>query len=321
MTVRETLSWITGTLHSAGVESGEVEAGWMLWRLSGLSPVQLRLRGDRPVSAEERRKLDAWVERRRRREPLQHILGTAPFLTWELEVSREVLVPRPETEVLALQAQEWLRDRSAAAAGQPVTALDIGTGSGCLAIAMAHIPGVAVSAIDVSESALRIARSNAARLGFPEIGFRHRDLRLAGPDDYQDLDLIVSNPPYIPSAEIDRLDPEVRDHEPRSALDGGPDGLEFHRVLARCGRHWLRASGVLMTEFGDGQGPDLVALFAGEGWCRISTGKDLSGRDRILIVHPPVVGVTRLHPPPRAPRFLNPWTVSSSKADFASTAK
>ncbi len=286
MTVRETLSWITGTLHSAGLESGEVEAGWMLWRLTGLSPVQLRLRGDRAVSPEHQRQVEAWVERRCRREPLQHILGTAPFLEWEFEVSRDVLVPRPETEVLALKAQDWLRDRSGAAAGRPLTALDIGTGSGCLAIAMARIPGVAVSAIDVSESALRIARSNAARLGFPGIGFQHRDLRGVGPDDFRDLDLIVSNPPYIPSAEIDRLDPEVRDHDPRSALDGGADGLEFYRILARWGRRWLRASGCLMLEFGDGQAPALVDLFAEEGWREISAEKDLSGRERVLIVHP-----------------------------------
>ena len=291
MTVRETLSWITGALQAAGIEAAEAEAGWMLWRLSGLSPVQSRLRGDRPVSAEDHRRLEGWVERRRRREPLQHILGTAPFLAWELEVSRDVLVPRPETEVLALKAQEWLRERSGGTPGRPVSALDIGTGSGCLAIALASVTGVSVKAVDISEAALRIARANAARLGFSGIDCLRWDLREASPSTFRDLDLIVSNPPYIPSGEIAGLDPEVRDHDPRSALDGGPDGLEFYRILARCGRHWLRASGVLMAEFGDGQGPDLVALFAGEGWCKISTGKDLSGRDRILIVHPPAAGV------------------------------
>jgi release factor glutamine methyltransferase len=292
MTVRDTLSWITGTLRSAGIESAEVEAGWMLWRLSGLSPVQLRLRGDRPVPDEEHRRLEGWVERRRRREPLQHILGTAPFLEWELEVSPDVLVPRPETEVLALRAQEGLRQRSGAVPGRPLRALDIGTGSGCLAIALARVPGVSVSAIDVSEAALRIARSNATRLGFPAIGFLRQDLREASPSTFRDLDLIVSNPPYIPTGEIAGLDPEVRDHDPRSALDGGPDGLEFYRILARCARHWLRPSGVLLAEFGDGQGPDLVGLFAREGWREISTEKDLSARERILIVHPPAAGVT-----------------------------
>ena len=292
MTVRETQSWITGTLQSAGIDAAEAEAGWMLWRLSGLSPVQLRLRGDQTVSAEHRLKLEGWVERRRRREPLQHILGTAPFLDWELEVSREVLVPRPETEVLALQAREWLRQRSSGASGRPLSVLDIGTGSGCLAIALAGVPGVSVQAVDLSEEALRIARSNAIRLGFTGVEFLRWDLREASPSTFRDLDLIVSNPPYIPTGEILGLDPEVRDHDPRLALDGGPDGLEYYRILARCGRHWLRASGLLMVEFGDGQGPDLVALFAREGWCKISTEKDLSGRDRILIVHPPAAGVT-----------------------------
>ncbi len=103
MTVRDTLSWITGTLQSAGIESGEVEACWMLWQLTGSSPVQLRLRGESPVSPEHLQQLETWVRRRSQREPLQHILGTAPFLEWELEVSGDVLVPRPETEVLALK--------------------------------------------------------------------------------------------------------------------------------------------------------------------------------------------------------------------------
>jgi release factor glutamine methyltransferase len=286
MTVRDTLSWITGTLQSAGIESGEVEACWMLWQLTGSSPVQLRLRGDSSVSPEHRQQLEIWVRRRSQREPLQHILGTAPFLEWELEVSSDVLVPRPETEMLALKAREWLQQRSGGVARRPAKALDIGTGSGCLAIAMADLPGVSVQAMDVSEAALRVARSNAARLGFPDIEFLHRDLRTLSATAFQDLDLIVSNPPYIPSEEIAGLDPEVRDHDPRLALDGGVDGLEFYRILARQGRHWLHAAGCLMLEYGDGQAPDLIRLFTEEGWSEISPEKDLSGRERILIVHP-----------------------------------
>lgn len=171
-------------------------------------------------------------------------------------------------------------------AGEPLKALDIGTGSGCLAIALAGIPGVSVQAMDASEAALRVARSNAARLGFNGIEFLHRDLRSLGASEFQNLDLIVSNPPYIPTEEISGLDPEVRDHDPRMALDGGADGLEFYRILARLGRHWLRDSGCLLLEFGDGQAAALVRLFSEEGWCEISPEKDLSGRERILIVHP-----------------------------------
>lgn len=113
----------------------------MLWQLTGSSPVQLRLRGESPVSPEHLQQLETWVRRRSQREPLQHILGTAPFLEWEIEVSGDVLVPRPETEVLALSAQDWLRQRAPGVAGNPLKALDIGTGSGCLAIALAGIPG------------------------------------------------------------------------------------------------------------------------------------------------------------------------------------
>jgi release factor glutamine methyltransferase len=111
-------------------------------------------------------------------------------------------------------------------------------------------------------------------------------LRTLSETAFQDLDLIVSNPPYIPSEEIAGLDPEVRDHDPRLALDGGADGLEFYRILARQGRHWLHASGCLMLEYGDGQATDLIRLFTEEGWGEISPEKDLSGRERILIVHP-----------------------------------
>jgi release factor glutamine methyltransferase len=213
-------------------------------------------------------------------------LGTAPFLEWEIEVSSDVLVPRPETEVLALKARDWLRQRAGGIAGRALKALDIGTGSGCLAMALAGIPGVSVQAIDVSEAALRIARSNAARLGFNDIDFLHRDLRSLGATEFQNLDLIVSNPPYIPTDEISRLDPEVRDHDPRLALDGGADGLEFYRILARLGQQWLSASGCLLLEFGDGQAPALIRLFTEEGWGEISAEKDLSERERILIVYP-----------------------------------
>ena len=153
-------------------------------------------------------------------------------------------------------------------------------------MALAGIPGVSVQAIDVSEAALRIARSNAARLGFNGIDFLHRDLRSLGATEFQNLDLIVSNPPYIPTDEISRLDPEVRDHDPRLALDGGADGLEFYRILAKLGQHWLSASGCLLLEFGDGQAPALIQLFTEEGWGEISAEKDLSERERILIVYP-----------------------------------
>jgi len=195
-------------------------------------------------------------------------------------------VPRPETEVLALKARDWLRQRAGGIAGRALKALDIGTGSGCLAMALAGIPGVSVQAIDVSEAALRIARSNAARLGFNDIDFLHRDLRSLGATEFQNLDLIVSNPPYIPTDEISRLDPEVRDHDPRLALDGGADGLEFYRILAKLGQQWLSASGCLLLEFGDGQAPALIRLFTEEGWGEISAEKDLSERERILIVYP-----------------------------------
>ncbi len=198
----------------------------------------------------------------------------------------DVLIPRPETEVLALAAIKALKSRK-----DPqhlFRALDIGTGSGCLAISIAvAFPKAEVVAGDKSEAALRIARRNAQACGASGIRFVPMDLLAARDSDFSDLDLIVSNPPYIPSGDIAGLQIEVRDHDPRLALDGGFDGLDFYRKLSEVGLAWLRPGAWMLMEFGDGQALALVDLFSGAGWNDISVEKDLSGRDRVLIVRRP----------------------------------
>jgi release factor glutamine methyltransferase len=222
------------------------------------------------------------VQQRILRIPLQHLMGTADFLDLRLRVTRDVLVPRPETEQLALAARERLPARTG------VRVADLGTGSGCLALALAHgRSDLEVHAIDLSPTALEVARGNAANLGLSERVTFHR-MDAFGPGSAVGtlgrFDLIVTNPPYIPSAEIPGLMPEVRDHDPLLALDGGPDGLAPYRVLAECAQQWLQPEGWLLAEFGDGQAAALVDLFRVQRWSEISIGKDLSGRDRILIV-------------------------------------
>jgi release factor glutamine methyltransferase len=187
--------------------------------------------------------------------------------------------------LLAERGWEFLRAKTV---GSPA-ALEIGTGTGCIAIAIAlHAPAARVVAVDVSTDALDLARTNIAHAGggvADRIETRLGDGFEIVPEA-EAFDLVVSNPPYIPSAEIAELEPEVRDHDPRLALDGGADGLEVYRKLAANGRRWLRPGGKMMLEFGDGQAPALRNLFENENWIVEEIVDDYSSRPRILIARP-----------------------------------
>src|SRR3989442_9882908 len=219
------------------------------------------------------------VKRRGNREPLQHVLGSVSFCGLEIKVNRHVLVPRPETELLAERAWQFLTARNT----RPLSVLDWGTGSGCLAIAMAvHCPTAQIEARDISATALALARENAAANGVAERIRFHPGDGFAALPTAPAFDLIVSNPPYIPSAEIETLAPEVRDHDPRVALDGGADGLNFHRRLAAEAASHLRPEGRIMLEFGDGQAERIRELFVQHNWIVESVEADYSGRPRFL---------------------------------------
>ena len=270
-------------LAAAGVESAELDAGLLLEHATAMPRLRRMALGDDAVAAEAARRFEDLVTRRAAREPLQHIVGTTSFLGMELDVDGRVLVPRPETEQLVLQA-------SACIAGMATPRiLDLGTGSGCIALALARMhPGAEVVAMDVSEAALEVAQGNARRSGLegrvrwlPGDAFGIKGWAGAGLGVF---DVVVSNPPYIPSGEIEGLEPEVRGHDPRLALDGGVDGLGPYRSLAAHAWKGLAAGGWLALEFGDGQGEALVSLFGGSPWEGARLGKDLSGRDRVLIV-------------------------------------
>jgi release factor glutamine methyltransferase len=288
MTIGEAILAGEKQLVAAGIDSGRLETEMMLAQLREEPRLNLWLQRGDVLTEGQREKLQDWLARRSTREPIQHILGWAPFLDFELHVTRDVLVPRPETEVLAQLAIQ----RLAGAAAPRV--LDWGTGSGCLALAIAQaVPSAEVHALDVSPDALRIARANAIayrladRVRFhPGDGFAALDSEFRDPQNA--FDLIVTNPPYIPAAEVETLDPEVRLHDPRLALVGGDDGLECYRRLAAEALGWLKPGGWLLAEFGDGQAPALTELFGKAGWLIEAVEKDLSGRDRILIVRAPV---------------------------------
>jgi len=282
VTVLEAIQKSAEFLGKRGVESPRLQTELLLAHLLKMPRMKLYLNFDRVMTVPETDALRDLIKRRGLREPLQHITGSTSFCGYEMTVNRHVLVPRPETELLAEAGWQFLATRPP----ESVTALDLCTGSGCIAIALAaKCPPAKVVATDISAEALTLARQNANGNGVAE-----RIEFLAG-DGFAALataatrafDLIASNPPYIPSAEIATLDPEVRDFDPRLALDGGDDGLVFYRRLAAGAAEFLKPAGKIMVEFGDGQADALKNIFESEKWIVEAVREDYSHRARILV--------------------------------------
>lgn len=218
------------------------------------------------------------VERRAQRVPLAYVLGSQPFLDIELEVGGEVLIPRPETEEVAAAAAKLLAPRREEA----LHFLEIGTGSGAIAIALSgRFPNASIEATDISAEALALARKNAGAYGrSPYIWFSQHDLFTPWPQ--KNVDLVISNPPYIPTADLAGLEPEVR-QEPALALDGGADGLEALRAIIQRAPEVLKPQGLLVLEIGSDQGPAVIGLLRQRGFRDAEIRKDMQGQDRIAI--------------------------------------
>lgn len=277
------------------IESPRLQAELLLAHVLKLPRMQLYLKFDRVLAPAEQDELRELVRRRGGREPLQHLVGSTSFCGLEMRVNRHVLIPRPETELLAEAGWQFLNQlpespvskslngNTAIDAGH-CTALDFGTGSGCIAVALAvKCPNARICAVDISPPALELAAQNAGAHSVSDrIEFRQGDgfAALAGLSSY---DLIISNPPYIPGAEIHSLQPEVRDHDPRLALDGGRDGLDFFRRLAGEAPSFLNPNGRLMVEFGDGQAQTIREIFEKQNWVVEAVQEDYTRRPRILI--------------------------------------
>lgn len=303
MTVLEAIQKGADFLGKKHVESPRLNAELLLAQVLRLPRMKLYLNFDRGLAPAETDALRELIKRRGQREPLQHIVGSTSFCGLELAVSRHALIPRPETELLAELGWQFLRTRpapAAAAAGSApetdtdtVRALDFGTGTGCLAIVLARqCPHARITALDISAAALELARQNAAAHGVADrIEFLAGDGLAALPataaGQSPAFDLILSNPPYIPSAEIATLEPEVRDFDPRAALDGGADGLDFYRLLARHSGGWLKPDGRVMLEFGEGQAAAIQQIFEGEQWRVEAIKEDYSHRARMLVAAGP----------------------------------
>ena len=278
MTVLDVIKRSTEYLESKGVDSPRLQIELLLAHVLKIPRLKLYLDFERRLSDGELDTLRVLVKRRGEREPLQYIVGTTSFCGLEISVTRAVLIPRPETELLVEQAWKFL----AARGDQAATVLDFGTGSGCIAVAIAHkFPACEVHAIDASLEALQVAQANADRVG-ANVHF-NQGVAVNDLISPRTLDLVVSNPPYIPDAEVDTLQPEVRDYEPRLALVGGTEGLDFYRMIASQARTRLTANGCAIVELGHGQEGAVRAIFEGAGWLVESVVADYAGTPRILI--------------------------------------
>ncbi|HEY3315902.1 MAG TPA: peptide chain release factor N(5)-glutamine methyltransferase [Bacillota bacterium] len=278
-TVREALAWGTERLQGAGVPNPQYDTAVILGQIFGRPRLELPLYYRSPLTRPQAADFEGLVRRRMSREPLQYVLGHEGFMGLDFSVDPRGLIPRPETEGLAERALAIV------GAGHPQPRIaDVGTGSGCLAIVLAKtVPGARVWAIDRSEDALALARENAAHhVVADQIEFVAGDYLQPLVRRGVAVDLVVSNPPYIPSGEIPSLQEEVREFEPRSALDGGPDGLAAYRALAGQAPLVLTRPGWLALEIGHGQAEAVAALLAAAGFGTIENHSDLAGISRVI---------------------------------------
>jgi len=271
-TVLKILDWTKGYLAGKGVENARLEAEWLLCEALSLDRVGLYLNFDKPLQDAELAAYRGMVARRAKREPLQHILGSQEFLGLEFRTTAAALIPRHDTELLVTESLRVVPEAQ--------RVLDIGSGSGCVAIALAgSLPGAAVISVDISPESLELARENAA-LNSVSVDFRLGSLFV--PVQGERFDLVVSNPPYIPAADIETLQPEVRDYEPRSALDGGADGFDFYRAIIPAAPEHLTPDGWLLLEVGAGQSAAVTEMLAKNGFSAIFSAKDPGGIERVV---------------------------------------
>ncbi len=276
-TIRRILDWMSRDFAERGLPGPRLDAELLVAHALGKRRVELYMDLDRPLADGELDAIRALVKRRRAREPIAYIVGEREFWKRAFEVSRAVLVPRPDTEVLVSAALPLVPAEGEA------RILDLCTGSGILAVTLAaERKNARVVATDVSAEALEVAARNAARHGVAErVELRAGDLWDAVPEDAT-FDVVVSNPPYVATADIEGLDADVRAYEPRMALDGGADGLAFYRRIADGVVARLAPGGHVLVEVGAGQAPAVEALFVGAGLADARTFDDYGGITRVV---------------------------------------
>jgi release factor glutamine methyltransferase len=263
-------------LKAAGIDSPAIDARLMLEAAAGVTRVEIVSDPYRQLTPEQAATFDDYLNRRAAREPVSHILGRKGFWKIMLGVTKDVLTPRPDTEVIVDSVLAAFDEH------RHFTILDLGVGSGAILLAiLAERPNAKGLGVDISTEALAVARENAANLGLAKQVALLRGDWTEGLGDAS-FDVVVANPPYIPSKDIETLDPEVRDHEPRVALDGGADGLDAYRQLAPEILRVLKPDGVFAVEIGWDQSKAVEALFRAAGAEDVRTRKDLADRDRVV---------------------------------------
>ena len=298
MKALDKLKEATKFLEESGIQDAAREAGTILVHCLGTDRTTF-FRDDPIIPDSVLGRIDAFLDRRSKREPLQYILGYVDFLGIKIKVGKGVLIPRPETELLAEEAVKVIRSQKLNPHAPPfakggngrVTILDLCTGSGCLALALAkEFPHAQIYGTDVSEVAIIYAKENAEINGIKNVTFLKgslfeplRELFTVHHSLFT-FDLIVSNPPYIRRDDIRNLQQEIKDWEPVEALDGGDDGLNFYRSIIPESRHYLKESGCLMLELGLGQADAVRRIAENAGFTDISFKKDYAGIVRIFIV-------------------------------------
>lgn len=275
MVIGQALRRAAGVLAAAGIDTAALDARVLLMHILGADAVYLTVHRDQPLTAQQQAQYDAWIHRRALHEPAAYITGEREFMSLSFLVRPGVLIPRPDTEVLAEYAIERCKHIENPAV------LDLCTGSGALAVSIAHdVPSASVTAVDISDIALDTARENAARHGV-DVSFLQMDVLdgLVGLSGA--FDMVVSNPPYVRPEVIAALSPDVREFEPLSALDGGADGLTFYRALVRSVPQILKQGCILAFEVGYDQA-DAVAALMDERFTQIEVLRDLAGHARVV---------------------------------------
>lgn len=265
-------------LFQNGIESPEADSGLLLMHTLSITKTELLL-SDRAITPAEYQTLTDLIRRRIDGEPVRYLIGSAPFMDMEFTLNRATLIPRPDTEVLVEAVSKRIPDT-------PTLLWDIGCGSGCICLSLLHRhPCLSAVALDIAPLALIAARETAERYDLCDrLTLVEHDI-LSGMPDLPVPDIIVSNPPYIPTRDIDRLQKEVRLFEPHRALDGGVDGLDFYRLIAKHAP--LNSGGLLAFEIGYDQGESVPSVLHTFGYTDVTVKKDLSANPRVVLaIHP-----------------------------------
>lgn len=282
-TIKSVYRLAVSQLRTAGVSTPELDARILLQHAIGARREDFSTISEAELSADSQHKLTAMIQRRIAREPVSRIIGTREFWGLEFLLSPATLDPRPDSETVVEAAISVARRQSLVVSNRPFRILDLGTGTGCLLLSILHgIPNATGLGIDISPKAVETAHENAKQLGLADRAEFAVENWIEGITER--FDLVISNPPYIPHAEIKTLEPEVAKFEPLAALDGGEDGLEAYRIIAAGLHKVLKPSGKVVLEVGYGQAQSVSAIMQSHGLRLLGVQKDLGGVERTVII-------------------------------------